>query len=82
MKSGNDAILRIIPACAGNRAHMAEEVELAEDHPRMRGEQLVYDPFGGLMTGIIPACAGNSSPPTSAERRGWDHPRMRGEQTR
>ena len=51
---------RITPACAGKTGNLPEHVVFDEDHPRMRGEDVLATSSCTPATGITPACAGKT----------------------
>ena len=70
----------ITPACAGNSTPAEHPHYLLQDHPRLRGEQVI---------GLLKLCYALGSPPLArgtvsrryrSRRNGGDHPRLRGEQ--
>ena len=69
----------IIPAHAGNTKIAKESPTTAEDHPRLRGEHLLFIHSFDNPHGIIPACAGNTFQTLQICSRERDHPRLRGE---
>ena len=71
----------ITPAYAGNTTHTDRKSEGAEDHPRLRGEYIVFPFPTTISPRITPAYAGNTNINGSFRRSIWDHPRLRGEYT-
>ena len=69
----------IIPACAGNTAHMICLELPTRDHPRVCGEHLDGGFAPRRCGGSIPACAGNTLRPSHASSMHGDHPRVCGE---
>ena len=69
----------IIPAYAGSTTCEESVLEVAQDHPRIRGEhdgEVVQD---DQVVRIIPAYAGSTSSSRCSRTRRPDHPRIRGE---
>ena len=69
----------ITPACAGKTVILTTVPWDSEDHPRMRGEDLVRGYRRSGNSGITPACAGKTERARRPVSHKWDHPRMRGE---
>ena len=55
-------VLRIIPACAGNRTALTEGTALTADHPRVCGEQYAYHVLTSLSAGSSPRVRGTGAP--------------------
>ena len=69
----------ITPACAGKTPVVAQSGRSAQDHPRMRGEDVAEIVAGPRENRITPACAGKTPESHLPECDHEDHPRMRGE---
>ena len=54
-------IRRITPACAGKTALTFSLVPKVGDHPRMRGEDVIFTDATTKADRITPACAGKTS---------------------
>ncbi len=74
-----EAMLRFIPACAGNAASAAPSSTPCSVHPRVRGERLESSPTKNSCARFIPACAGNAVGIGSQSSSVTVHPRVRGE---
>ena len=76
-----DAVVRFIPACAGNAVNRKTQLTSVNgSSPHARGTPMKY----GLLfifNRFIPACAGNAPQMRSSTVRLSVHPRMRGERT-
>ena len=57
---GGDGMTRITPACAGNRLRLCAYVAQFEDHPRLRGEQLLPVPPLSCAPGSPPLARGTA----------------------
>ena len=72
--------LWITPACAGSRSPFCACMRPIWDHPRMRGEQILFSLCPLVSIGSPPHARGAASLLVARSSVGMDHPRMRGEQ--
>ncbi len=75
----NGALVRFIPACAGNAHPRSAFAGLWPVHPRMRGERVGHAEYANEILRFIPACAGNAETAAPSRILPAVHPRMRGE---
>ena len=70
---------RITPACAGKTESAGGKPVVKRDHPRMRGEDVVFLLLGMSIPGSPPHARGRRREHLTAVNPPMDHPRMRGE---